>query len=136
MRPVSQSECRKNPVIPYGHIKLAIEGLLAEMAKGLPDGRVVILRIGEVYGSESRLLRELATRLKRGFCPCPGSGRVAVSFVHVEDVAVAFLCALERAPSGISVYNVADDEPTTWRSFVRYLGDLLARLLLCSCLTP
>jgi hypothetical protein len=21
-------------------------------------------------------------------------------------------------PSGVSVYNVADDEPTTWRSFV------------------
>ena len=120
-------------MIPYGHIKLTIEGLLVQMAKDLSDCRVVILRIGEVYGSESRLLRELATRLKRGFCPCPGSGHVAVSFVHaydrtfkpVEDVALAFLCALERAPSGVSIYNVADDEPTTWRSFVRHLGDLL-----------
>jgi len=114
-----------SPVIPYGHIKLAIEGRLVQMAKDVPDGRVVILRIGEVYGSESRLLRELATRLKRGFCPCPGSGHVPVSFVHVEDVALAFLSALERAPSGVSVYNVADDEPTTWRLFVHYLGDLL-----------
>jgi nucleoside-diphosphate-sugar epimerase len=113
------------PVIPYGHIKLAIEGLLVQTAKDLPNCRMVNLRIGEVYGSESRLLRELTTRLERGFCPFPGSGRVAVSFVHVEDVAVAFLCALERAPSGVSVYNVADDEPTTWRSFVCYLGDLL-----------
>ena len=68
-----------SPVIPHGHIKLTIEGLLVQMAKDLSDCRVVILRIGEVYGSESRLLRELATRLKRGFCPCPGSGRVAVS---------------------------------------------------------
>jgi nucleoside-diphosphate-sugar epimerase len=114
-----------NPVIPYGHIKLAIEGLLNHMTHDLPDCRVAILRIGEVYGSESRLLRELATRLRGGFCPCPGSGRVAVSFVHVQDVAQAFLRAAERAPRGVSVYNVADDEPATWRSFVRYLAELL-----------
>jgi nucleoside-diphosphate-sugar epimerase len=113
------------PVIPYGHIKLAIERLLLQMGKGLPDGHVAILRIGEVYGSESRLLRELATRLKRGFCPCPGSGRVPVSFVHVEDVAQAFLRAAERTPIGVSIYNVADDEPATWRSFVPYFAELL-----------
>lgn len=113
------------PVIPYGHIKLAIERLLVQVAKSQPDCRVVILRIGEVYGRESRLLRELATRLTRGFCPCPGSGRVAVSFVHVEDVAQAFLRAAERAPMGVSIYNVADDEPTTWRSFVRFFAELL-----------
>jgi nucleoside-diphosphate-sugar epimerase len=122
---VATEETVTQPVIPYGNIKLAVEGLLFQMARGLPDCRVVILRIGEVYGSESRLLRELAVRLKRGFCPCPGSGRVAVSFVHVEDVALAFLRAAERAPGGRSVYNVADDEPATWRSFVCYLGELL-----------
>jgi nucleoside-diphosphate-sugar epimerase len=114
-----------HPVIPYGRIKLAIEGLLNHMTNDLPDCHVAILRIGEVYGSQSRLLRELATRLRRGFCPCPGSGRVAVSFVHVQDVAQAFLRAVERAPMGVSVYNVADDEPATWRSFVRYLAELL-----------
>lgn len=113
------------PVIPYGHIKLAIEGLLVQMTESQPDCRVVILRIGEVYGSQSRLLRELAKRLTRGSCPCPGSGRVAVSFVHVEDVAQAFLRAAEGAPMGISTYNVADDEPTTWRSFVRFFAELL-----------
>ena len=112
-------------MIPYGHVKLAIERLLVQMASGQPDSRVVILRIGEVYGSESRLLRELSTRLKRGFCPYPGSGRVAVSFVHGEDVAQAFLCAQERAPIGVSVYNVADDEPAMWRSFVSCLAECL-----------
>jgi nucleoside-diphosphate-sugar epimerase len=122
---VATEETVTKPVIPYGHIKLAVEGLLVQMAKDLPACRVVILRIGEVYGSESRLLRELATRLKRGFCPCPGSGRVGVSFIHVEDVAQAFLRAAERGPSGVSVYNVADDEPATWRSFVCCFGELL-----------
>lgn len=125
VRGMASEETLTRPVIPYGDIKLAIEGLLIQMAKDLPDCRVVILRIGEVYGSESRLLHELAARLRRGFCPMPGSGRVAVSFVHVEDVAQAFLCAAEHASNGVSVYNVADNEPTTWRSFVRYFGQLL-----------
>jgi nucleoside-diphosphate-sugar epimerase len=118
-------EALTKPVIPYGHIKLAVEGLLVQMAKELPHSRVVMLRIGEVYGSESRLLRELETRLKRGYCPLPGSGQVGVSFVHVEDVAQAFLRAAARAPLGVSIYNVADDEPATWRSFVRYFAQLL-----------
>ncbi len=113
------------PVIPYGHIKLAIEGLFVQMAKDLPRCRVVILRIGEVYGSESRLLCELTARLKRGFCPFPGSGRVAVSFVHVLDVAQAFARAAESTRMGVSIYNVADDEPTTWRTFIRYFAELL-----------
>jgi nucleoside-diphosphate-sugar epimerase len=114
-----------NPVIPYGHIKLAVERLFVSMANGQSDFRIVILRIGEVYSGESRLLRELTERLKRGFCPCPRSGRIAVSFVHVEDVAQAFLLAAECAPNPVSIYNVADDEPTTWRSFVDYLAELL-----------
>jgi len=50
---------------------------------------------------------------------------VPVSFVHVEDVAQAFLRAAEHASRGVSVYNVADDEPATWRSFVGYLAQLL-----------
>jgi nucleoside-diphosphate-sugar epimerase len=48
-----------------------------------------------------------------------------VSFVHVEDVAQAFLGAASNAQGGLHVYNVADDRPTTWREF---LGLMSARL--------
>ena len=116
-------ESPPRPVIPYGEIKLAVEGLFTRMAGN--GCRLAILRIGEVYGSESRLVRELTMRLKRGLCPWPGSGRVPVSFVHVDDVAQAFLLAAERASAGISIYNVADNEPTTWRSFVRTFAEIL-----------
>jgi nucleoside-diphosphate-sugar epimerase len=113
-------------VIPYGEMKLEVERLFAQMADDVPNCRVVFLRIGEVYGRDSRLLHELTTRLKSGFCPWPGSGRVPLSFVHVEDVAFAFRVATQLAPSGISVYNVADEEPTTWYSFVRHLAEKMA----------
>lgn len=113
------------PVIPYGEIKLVVEELLTRMANEIPGCRLVILRIGEVYGRQSRLVGELATRLQRGLCPWPGSGRVPVSFVHVDDVAQAFMRAVERAPEAVSIYNVADDDPATWRTFVATAAEFL-----------
>src|SRR5579864_873960 len=122
---IATEEGPTRPVIPYGHIKLEIERLFAQIVTGLPGCRVVILRMGEVYGGQSRLLHELAMRLRHGFCPLPGSGRVPVSFVHVDDVALAFMRAAEFAPPGVSIYNVADDEPATWRAFADYCGEIL-----------
>ena len=120
---IATEEAPTRPVIPYGHIKLLVERLLMEKIKDVSNSRVVILRIGEVYGSESRLINELSARLKRGFCPWPGSGHVPLSFVHVDDVAQAFLCAVQSAPVGVSVYNVADDTPGSWQEFLRRVAD-------------
>jgi nucleoside-diphosphate-sugar epimerase len=114
-----------HPAIPYGRVKLEIERLLAEVANDVPDCHVAILRIGEVYGNDGRLIRELKARLERGFCPWPGSGRVLLSFIHVDDVASALLQAAERAPAGVSIYNLGDDEPAAWRSFLQYLAKRL-----------
>lgn len=120
------SPCR--PVIPYGEVKLEIESRFREFAARRPGSRVVLLRIGEVYGPESTLITELVGRMRSGFCPWFGSGRVPVSFVHVEDVARAFLAALEAAPPGVSVVNVGDDAPGEWRAFLTQLaGHLEAR---------
>ena len=111
------------PVIPYGEIKLRVERAFRVLADN--GARVVILRIGEVYAPRGRLADELCGRLRGGFLPWPGHGQVPVSFVHVDDVAQAFLCATRASDGGVSIYNVADDEPTTWR---RFLEQLAARL--------
>jgi nucleoside-diphosphate-sugar epimerase len=121
----ADEQAATKPVIPYGHVKLEVERLFLQMANDTPHCGVVFLRIGEVYGPDSRLLGELTTRLKSGFCPWPGSGRVPLSFVHVEDVAQAFLLAMKDVSHGVSVYNVADDEPATWYSFA---SDLAGRI--------
>jgi len=121
---IATEEALTQPVIPYGRIKLMVECLLTEKTKDISPHRVVVLRIGEVYGSEGRLITELTARLKRGFCPWPGKGNVPLSFVHVDDVARAFLCAAQRAPEGVSTYNVADDMPLTWQDFLRNVAQL------------
>jgi nucleoside-diphosphate-sugar epimerase len=122
---VACEEAPTEPVIPYGRIKLLAERLLIEKLKDVSNCRVVVLRIGEVYGSESRLITELTARLKRGFCPWPATGDVPLSFVHVDDVAQAFLCVVQSAPAGISIYNLADDVPATWLDFLVRVARLL-----------
>jgi nucleoside-diphosphate-sugar epimerase len=110
-----------HPVMPYGKIKLHIEGMFRDA--GLPE--VMICRIGEVYGSDGRILHELAGKLRGGFCPWAGDGNVRISFIHVEDVAEALVLTCERAKPGFNVYNAGDSEPATWRQF---LQEIAARL--------
>jgi nucleoside-diphosphate-sugar epimerase len=122
---VASEDAPTRPVIPYGDVKLALEAAFAASAAEFDGSRVVILRIGEVYGPDGRLIRELRSRLASGFCPWSGSGSVPLSFVHVEDVARAFLGAASHAKQGLTVCNVADDQPTTWREF---LAEMSTRL--------
>jgi nucleoside-diphosphate-sugar epimerase len=83
-------------------------------------------RVGEVYGPGGRIIQELSGKLRGGFCPWAGDGRVTISFVHVEDAAEALVLACERAKPGFNIYNVGDDEPATWRNFLDEMATLLS----------
>lgn len=115
------------PAIPYGIIKLREEELFLEAARNYPDGRFIILRIGEVYGRGGTLIDELTRRIKGGFCPWFGSGDVPVSFVHVNDVVRAILSTAQIPGRGIFIWNVADDVPTKWRQFLRDFAEMLEK---------
>jgi nucleoside-diphosphate-sugar epimerase len=111
--------CR--PVIPYGRAKLEVERMF--QAAELPE--LTICRLGEVYGPHSRILNQLGSRLRRGFCPWPGDGKVRISFLHVEDAAEALLLASERSAPESRTYNVGDNEPATWRQFLDSMAEML-----------
>ena len=110
-----------SPVIPYGGAKLETEELFRSAS--LPE--TIVLRIGEVYGAGGRLISELSERLKDGFCPWAGDGKVKISFVHVDDVAEALLLACEHAKPGINIYNTGDESPATWKEFIEEIARLL-----------
>lgn len=87
-----------NPVSPYGHHKLAAEGLCIDAAKrGL---RVAVVRLFSVYGPGLRkqLPWDLAQKLFAGasHIELSGTGAETRDFLHVEDVAAltAFLGSL------------------------------------------
>ncbi len=110
-----------HPVIPYGRSKLQIEGMF--QAAGSPE--VMICRLGEVYGPGGRILHDIGGKLRSGFCPWAGDGKVTISFLHVEDAAEALVLACERAKPGVHLYNVGDEAPASWRQFLDEMAVLL-----------
>ena len=105
---------------PYGRSKQEGERLLRE--SGLPS---VVLRPGHVYGPGGWYEHEFVRRLRSpGRFAVVGSGRNWWDVVHVDDVAAAFVAALESAPPG-AVYHVADDEPIALYDFVALTAEAL-----------
>src|SRR5439155_581631 len=96
-----------------GRSKQEGERLLQE--SGL-DG--VILRPSHVYGPGGWYEEEFVKRLRQpGRLVVIGRGDNWWDVVRVEDVASAFVAAVERAPGG-AVYHVVDDEPIRLYDFV------------------
>jgi nucleoside-diphosphate-sugar epimerase len=108
------SEDRPLPVqTPYGRTKQEGERLVLE--SGLA---AVVVRPSHVYGPGGWYVHELIAQLRRpGRFAVIGSGSNLWDVVHVDDVAAAFVLAIESAPAG-STYHVVDDEPTTFYEFM------------------
>jgi nucleoside-diphosphate-sugar epimerase len=105
---------------PYGRSKQEGERLLRE--SGLPS---VVLRPGHVYGPGGWYEHEFVRRLRQpGRFAVVGSGDNWWDVVHVDDVAGAFITALEQAPPG-ALYHVADDDPITLFDFVALTAEAL-----------
>jgi nucleoside-diphosphate-sugar epimerase len=105
---------------PYGRSKQEGERLLRE--SGLPS---VVLRPGHVYGPGGWYEHEFVRRLRQpGRFAVVGPGDNWWDVVHVDDVAGAFVTALEQAPPG-ALYHVADDDPITLYDFVALTAEAL-----------
>ncbi len=105
---------------PYGRSKQEGERLLRE--SGLPS---VVIRPGHVYGPGGWYAHEFVRRLRQpGRFAVVGSGKNWWDVVHVDDVAAAFVAALEEAPDG-ALYHLADDDPITLYDFVALTAEAL-----------
>ena len=80
-----------------------------------------VFRIAGIYGPHRNVLDRLMagkndTIVKEGHF---------FSRIHVEDIALALVTAMQRSSPGVSIYNIADDEPAP-----NHLVDEYASLLL------
>jgi UDP-glucose 4-epimerase len=105
------------PLAPYGASKLAGEAFVGTQARsdGLPN---VILRLGNVYGprqnphGEAGVVAIFSDRVLRREEPVVyGHGEPTRDYVHVRDVARAFVLAAERRTPG--TFNVGWGEEVT-----------------------
>jgi UDP-glucose 4-epimerase len=106
----TREEATPEPLAPYGASKLSGEAYVATWGRlhGLPN---VVLRLGNVYGprqdahGEAGVVAIFSDRLLAGEPPTVfGDGTQTRDYIHVRDVASAFVLTAEAARAG--TYNV------------------------------
>jgi UDP-glucose 4-epimerase len=113
------------PLSPYGASKLAGEAFVASQARsdGIPH---VVLRLGNVYGprqnphGEAGVVAIFSERLLRGEPPVVyGRGKPTRDYVHVADVARAFILAADAGIAG--TFNVGRGREVSVRELLGLL---------------
>jgi dTDP-glucose 4,6-dehydratase len=116
-----------NPSTPYAASKAAFDLLLGTFVKEY-DFPAVFLRASNVYGANQQLFKIIPrtiiyARLGK-MLQLHGGGMATRAFIHVRDVAKAYLAALFSGQPG-EIYHVSPDESVTIRQLVQELCNLL-----------
>jgi nucleoside-diphosphate-sugar epimerase len=117
----------KQPFAPHGRSRelerhlAAFRSLEQQIFEATGAGWIegVSLRYGSFYGPESTA--PLIDLLRRRSLPLPGGGQTFMSWIYIEDAAVAMVAALERGRAG-QAYNIVDNEPVRWHDFMTELA--------------
>lgn len=96
-----------------------------------PNVQRNIFRIGLVLGREAKTITNLLLPFKLGLGATIGNGKQAFSFVHVTDVAKAFLWAVESLNKN-GTFNLTAPENITNKDFTKALANVLHRPALFS----
>ncbi len=84
---------------------------------------LTIFRLAGIYGPQ----RNVLARLIAGKSSTVVKDGQFFSRVHVEDIVLAILAAMQNPKVGITIYNVADDEPAPGHVVDEYAASLLQR---------
>jgi len=114
--PIDWSGERREVCQPVG----IMESMIWLLRKHPSKMRWAILK-GGIFVGPGTFEERTIEQIRRGELVVPGDGSHYVSLVHVEDVANAFVMALERAPTH-SVFNICA-EPLRYGDYVDALAD-------------
>lgn len=110
------------PIAPgkQGQLRLSAENAWIAFAEAyqLP---LHIFRLAGIYGPE----RNVLVRLMAGKNDTIVKDDQFFSRIHVEDIVLAILLAMQHPTAGITIYNVADDEPAPSHVVDEYAASLL-----------
>lgn len=121
-----------NPVVSYGITKLAIEKYL-QMYERLHGIKAITLRVANPYGERQRIETSqgaVGVFLHHALKDIPieiwGDGSVTRDYIHVSDVAEAFLTALHYT-GGQRLFNVSSGVGTSLNELIGDLEDALGK---------
>ena len=103
-----------------GQLRLAAENKWRSFAEAyqLP---LTIFRLAGIYGPQ----RNVLARLMAGKNDTIVKDGQFFSRIHVEDIVLAIVAAMQNPKVGITIYNVADDEPAPSHVVDEYAASLL-----------
>lgn len=117
-------EAQPRPIVPT-HSAVEAERIVldAYCQWGLP---AIVLRGATFYHPEAWHTRYFVEQLKRRQLPMIGDGKYYWHYVHVDDMARAIVCAVEKARDVAGeTFFVADDQPFQAKDFLNDLADRL-----------
>ena len=106
-----------HPVSEYGRSKLEGECIVRAL---LPEA--VIVRPPVVYGPGDRKLLPLFKLARFGVLPSAGDGTERVSLLHVRDLAVGLVAALEHPAAAGQTFFFADRDAPSLHELLRTVG--------------
>lgn len=123
-----------NPLVSYGITKIAIEKYL-HMYEHIHGIKAITLRVANPYGERQRIETAqgaVAAFLHRAMMNMPieiwGDGTVTRDYIHVSDVAEAFVRAIEYSgPNG--VFNISSGSGTSLNELVGMLEEALGNTI-------
>ena len=108
------------PEADTARVLVATERVLLEASRhGFP---AVVLRLAGIYGPGRGYWFK---RFLQGNAAIEGKAERILNMIHRHDAAGAISAALSRGQPG-TIYNVADDEPTTQRALFEFLAEMFA----------
>jgi nucleoside-diphosphate-sugar epimerase len=91
------------------------------LAANSPKLRTVVMRPGHVYGGIGGLLNIIFTSTQNGSVTIVGEGHNRWPMVHLQDLAYAYVSAVEKELAGV-VLNVVDDSTATLREMAEAIA--------------
>lgn len=95
------------------------------MVRSVPGIAGINLRYASLYGPGTWYAPDgdIGKRFAKRQFPIIGAGDAVMSFVHVNDAALATVIAMERGKPGD--YNIADDEPAVAREWMPHFAEAI-----------
>lgn len=126
-KPLKELRPEEAPAGPNSHHALSKKLSEEYLLKLNDEGKlsVTILRLGTIYGPNTRLIKTLPVLMRKGLFHLAGEGKNIVHFVHIDDVVQAMLLAIEKEAAAGQIYNICDDKPVTMKEFADLFADTI-----------
>lgn len=88
--------------------------------------RTCLFRIGMVLSKEGGALKKMSAPLPFGVCPILGDGKQFISWIHLDDICLQIIHAIENEKMQ-GIYNAVSPHPVNMKDFMKELRKVILK---------